>query len=213
MTASMDRLDELVRLPRNPKLHDLGEIHQAYDEFGFLERVVINDVTGRMIAGHGRVDALQQRKASGAEPPGNVGVAGDDMWLVPADHVDVPEEKEEAAALALNKIGELGGWDEVVLASVLADITAQGGVSLAGTGFDEDDLDGILRDLAPAPFVEDGRGGGDRLVLGPWVIEVVVDQETYKLWLAIVDRVAPGDPAAVMALSLQIVDEETRDGS
>jgi hypothetical protein len=152
LKSTVERLDELVRLPRNPKLHDLQKINVSYEEFGFLQRVIINDTTGRLIAGHGRIDTLQRRKAAGPIKdkkyvPDNIEVADDGMWLVPADHVDVPEAREEAAALALNRLGE-GDYDEAMLASVLSDLAAQGKIDgrdgLAGTGFDADDLDALL---------------------------------------------------------------------
>lgn len=144
--AALEPLSKLVRLPRNPKAHNLGDIHLSYGRFGFLQRIIINDATGRMIAGHGRVDALQQRKASGMEPPANIEVRGGE-WLVPADHVEVPAELEEAAALALNRVGE-GEWDDATLAAVLADLAA--GPGLEGTGFDGEFLDELLREQALA---------------------------------------------------------------
>lgn len=140
LNPALESLRKLKRLPRNPQRHDLGLLHRSYNRFGFLQRVIVNTVTGRMIAGHGRIDALQQRKASGGEPPVNVEVRGGE-WLVPVDYVEVPEEQEEAAALALNRLGE-GDYDEVILMQVLADLAAD--VGLDGTGFDEDDLDALL---------------------------------------------------------------------
>lgn len=135
-------LDEIVRLRRNAKSHDLGALHVSFTRWGFLERIVVNRVTGRLLHGHGRVDALQQMKASGREPPPGI-EAGGDGWLVPADYVELPEEEEEAAALALNRLTELGGWDDEALATVLADLAAQD--LLEGTGFDGDDMDKVLQ--------------------------------------------------------------------
>lgn len=155
LTPAMESLSKLRRLPRNPRLHDLGELHTAYTRFGFLQRIIINDVTGRLIAGQGRIDALQQRKVMGKAPPDNVVVSPAGEWLVPADHVEVPEQDEEAAALALNRIGE-GLWDDRILTAVLADIAA--GPGLDGTGYDADDLDYLLRQQAKLAMREDGGG-------------------------------------------------------
>jgi len=153
MRAGMVALGKVVRMPRNAKGHDLGAIHRSYDRFAFLERVVINEETGHLISGHGRVDALQQRKAAGAGPPGNVEVGNGGEWLVPADWVSVAAEDEEAAAVALNRLVESGGWDELRLGEVLAELAAAD--KLDGTGYDGDDVDAILGDLARAVGVSE----------------------------------------------------------
>lgn len=191
MKATRERLDELVRMPRNPKAHDLGALHQSYGRFGFLDRVVINEVTGHLLAGHGRVDALQQRKVRGYEPPVNISEAKDGMWLVPADWVSVPEELEEAALLALNRVGE-GEWDEPDLVEVLSDLAATEG--LEGTGFDADDLDDMLARLS-ALSLEEGGGEGLGAVVEsdlPRLVSVEVSEEVYARWEEWVSKVAPG---------------------
>jgi len=154
LRATLEPLAKLKRLPRNPKMHDLGEIHTSISRFGFLERIIVNDVTGRLIAGHGRIDALQQKKAVGQGPPENVEERGG-QWLVPADHVNIPESEEEAAAIALNRLGEAGGWDDALLAQVLSDLAAENERELEGLGFDADDLDELLAGLAPLETVAD----------------------------------------------------------
>jgi len=69
MEPRLGRLDELVRMPRNPRLHDLGELHEAYRKFGFLQRVVINDATGRMLAGMGESTPCSSGKREGWSVP------------------------------------------------------------------------------------------------------------------------------------------------
>lgn len=141
LTPQMDGLSELQALPRNPKAHDLERIGESVERFGYLERIVVNDVTGRIVSGHGRVEALRKRKAAGDPPPENITVSGDD-WLVPADHIEIPEEQEEAVSLALNRLVELGGWDETLLTSVLTELEKQD--EMDGTGFDNEDLEVLL---------------------------------------------------------------------
>ena len=62
MRADTLPLSQIERLTRNPKAHDLGTLHRSMDRFGYLERIVINETTGRMIAGHGRCETLTQKK-------------------------------------------------------------------------------------------------------------------------------------------------------
>jgi DNA modification methylase len=146
-------LREFRGLPRNPKAHDLGQLSSSMNRFGFLERVIINRVTGRLIAGHGRVDHLQQSKARGEDPPTNVQRSSGD-WLVPTDYVSVPEEEEEAAAIALNRLTEIGGWEDTQLAAVLSDLAAAD--ALEGIGYDAEDVDALLAEL-------NGNGSGEGL--------------------------------------------------
>lgn len=148
ISESLDylRLEEFQRLPRNVKEHDVGAIISSIEEFGFAEPVVVNKATGHILSGHGRMLALQSMKATNSvKVPMGVRVTGDNTWLVPVAYVSVPKEKEEALALALNRTGELGGWDNQALAELLADLAARD--QLVGTGFDGDDLDRLLWEL------------------------------------------------------------------
>jgi hypothetical protein len=153
LKAKLKPLHTFERLPRNPKDHDIGGIAGSYSEFGFLERVVINERTGHILSGHGRIDTLQMQKANGASPPSNVVVdisedgSSSSTWLVPVDYCDVPEDREEAAAIALNRYVERGGWNEEQLAQVLSDLAAKD--QLHATGYDQDDVDDLLALIAP----------------------------------------------------------------
>ena len=151
MKATLEPLSKLVGMPRNPKAHNIGDIHQSYDRFGFVHRIVCNEVTGHIVAGHGRVEALRQRKVLNLDVPAGVAVETDD-WYVPADWINIPEKEEEALAIALNKIGE-GEWKDIETAQILADLAAQD--RLEGTGFDGDDVDQLLKLTAPQIAKED----------------------------------------------------------
>jgi hypothetical protein len=150
MKAQCEPLSKLIGLPRNPKLHNLGEIHMSIDRFGFVNRIVINDTTNHLIAGHGRVEALRQKKLLNESAPKGVEVKPDD-WYVPTDRIEIPESEEEALAIALNKIGE-NEWDDDKTAQILADLAAKG--ELDGTGFDGEDVDYLLKKTAPRPESE-----------------------------------------------------------
>lgn len=138
-------LSQLRRWPRNPKQHDLGSLHQSIERFGFNDPIAINTRTGYIIEGHGRVNALQQRKASGKAPPRNVRVEGGE-WYVPVIMLDLDEQEAEAYALAHNRIEEIGGWEDEALAQVLSDLAAED--ALEGVGWDEDDVDALIQQIA-----------------------------------------------------------------
>lgn len=135
-------LSKLVGLPRNAKDHDLGAIVASIRRFGFLDPILLNGVTGHVLAGHGRRDGLRAMKVSGEPPPPGVEVNGGE-WMVPVVQLSIPAEREEAAAVALNRTVELGGWDEAALVQVLSDLAAAG--ELEGTGYTAEELDSLLR--------------------------------------------------------------------
>jgi len=139
-------LSRLVRAPRNPKEHDLGTIAGMIEEFGYVNSMILDDSTGRLVAGHGRLDALQAMKARGEPPPRRIRVE-DGEWFVPVQRgvaFDTPEQAEKYV-VADNRSVELGGWDETLLAETLSDLAARD--ALEGTGWDGDDLDALLRGL------------------------------------------------------------------
>src|SRR5262245_44258036 len=67
-------LDTLAAWPRNSKGHDLGAIHQSFDRFGFVSPIVYDEATARIVAGHGRLAALLQRRAEGRAAPKRIRV-------------------------------------------------------------------------------------------------------------------------------------------
>src|SRR3990167_10530591 len=114
-------LATLLRAPRNPKGHDLGAIQSSLVRFGFVAPIIVDDATGRLVAGHGRVDALQQRKASGQPPPARVKAEGD-RWLVPVVagvSFGSPVEAE-SYLVADNQTTMLGAWGDAKLAELLS---------------------------------------------------------------------------------------------
>lgn len=167
MAARADYVDlaTMQRLIKNPKSHDLQAITRSIKTFGFVEPVVINDTTGHIVSGHGRIDALQRMKASGGALPKGVENRGG-QWFIPAWHIEVKEENEYAVAIALNKTVELGGWDESVLVSILADLAARDETTLLATGYDKDDVDALLAfsgntDAGDLPEMDEMGEGAD----------------------------------------------------
>jgi len=137
-------LDEIARWPRNPKDHDLGLLHQSFGRWGFVKPLLIDEGTGKLIAGHGRLDALLMNMRSGASVPPGIKVEGG-MWMVPVIRgIEFENEMEaEAFVVADNRTTEAGGWLEDRLADVLQDHVG----NLQGIGFDRDDIDAMVDDL------------------------------------------------------------------
>lgn len=131
----------------NPKAHDIGSIATSILRRGFVEVPALDGRTGKLVAGHGRIEALQWLHKEGREPPEGIKTRGDE-WLVPVLHGWSSKSDADAMAylVASNRLVEAGGWDETELERLLVEIGKAG--ELDGTGYDEDDVDKILRATA-----------------------------------------------------------------
>ena len=139
-------LGEVVRLPRNPKMHDLDHLGASMNRFGFVAPPTIDENSGVLVAGHGRLDMLDKLKADGEDPPDRIHRRDDGEWMIPVVRgVAFESEREaEAYAIADNRLTEVGGWDHQQLASIVADLAAEGDGSLEGLGFDDSELKRLL---------------------------------------------------------------------
>lgn len=133
---------------RNPKAHDLDRIEASFGRFGLIDPVGLDDRTGKIIGGHGRVKALARMRDRGVAPPDGVQLDGDGGWLIPtvvgwASRGDLDAA---GALIALNRTTELGGWADDALLDLLDDLAADDALDGA-VGFDDADLDQLRSDL------------------------------------------------------------------
>lgn len=137
------RLQDVKLWPTNPKAHDVPELIESYDRFGFAQPLLYDEGTQQLVAGHGRLEALQRLKDEGSPPPENI-EAKDGDWLVPVVRgVSFKSGSEaEAFLLASNEIGNAAGYDKDLLMSALK--RQQG--NLKGTGFTQRRLAAALRE-------------------------------------------------------------------
>lgn len=146
-------LHEIARAPRNPKRHDQPAIRRSISRYGLAEAPLLDERTGRLVAGHGRLDDLAARHDAGEEPPDGVRVAADGTWLVPVQRGWASRSDDEAHAYLLvsNRAGELGGWDHPELAQLLTDLAAADEELLQVAGWTEDQLADVQRLAEPDP--------------------------------------------------------------
>jgi len=137
-------LSKLKPAKRNPKLHS-QDIGTSMERFGYAEPILLDERTGRLVAGHGRLEFLQKKKLAGEHPPGGVEVKGKD-WLVPVVRGWSSKNDKEAGAylVASNQITIAGGWSQEALSSMLSKIPKQ------GLGFQPEELDALLGRMSEA---------------------------------------------------------------
>lgn len=159
-------LDDVFPAQRNPKDHDLGAIHGSVARFGYVEPMVMDERTERLVAGHGRLETLRAMKADGQHPPEGVQLGPKGEWLVPVLRGWSSRTDAEAQAylLASNRTTELGGWDENALADLLKELAQSG--DLEGSGYDGDDVDALLARLEREALKAGGAGSDEGIADG-----------------------------------------------
>ena len=140
-------LTDIVEADINPKDHDIGQIYQSIKRFGFTQPIMMNENTGKLLAGHGRLQTLQQMKQGGEKVPTRI-KEKDGEWLVPVLKGISFEDDMEAQAylIADNRLTELGGWNTGELVDTLQELV-EGGFSLDGVGYDFDDLETMVTQI------------------------------------------------------------------
>jgi len=140
------RLDSIEPLARNAKAHDVPKIVRSFRRFGFVAPPTIDEKTGTLAAGHGRVKALERMRKGGEKPPARIDVAADGMWMVPVLRgISFANQHElEAYAIADNRLTEVGGWDKEKLTDWLRD----GDEDFESIGFSQDDVKKLLGEMS-----------------------------------------------------------------
>src|SRR3954469_15296300 len=95
-------LDDLKPDPRNPRVHGARQIRQiarSIESFGFNDPILI-DRDNRILAGHGRVLAMQHLRR-------------EEVPVIRAEHLS--PEQAAAYAIADNRLAELATWDDRLL--------------------------------------------------------------------------------------------------
>jgi DNA modification methylase len=154
-------LDRLILFARNARTHSDDQVTQiaaSIVEFGWLNPVLIDDA-GNVIAGHGRL--LAARKLGLEAVP-----------VIRASHLTPAQVR--AYRLADNRLAELSGWNEEMLAAELAALRAED-VDLGLLGFDDADIERLLAgaseeaaaaDEAPEPPADPISRPGDLWICG-----------------------------------------------
>ena len=138
MQIEKKNIAELLPADYNPRKDlkpgdpEYEKLKRSIEQFGYVEPVIWNATTGRVVGGHQRLKVLT-----------DMGMTEVDCVVVTLD-----EEHEKALNIALNKIS--GEWDNDKLALLISDLQGTDfDVSL--TGFEPEELEDLFR--------EDTKGG------------------------------------------------------
>lgn len=169
---------------RNPKDHAIGDIVASMKRFGFTAPILHDTTSGRMVAGHGRLEAavaiMEELRphVGGASPFKGMDGFEPDGWALKGIQVGPLEEghqwylpvvrglsfadadQAEAYVLADNRLTEMGGWREDKLDEIFRDWKDRE-VDLVGTGFSDAAVRRIMRLNDPERFA--GRTPADKL--------------------------------------------------
>lgn len=136
-------LDAVQGAKRNPKGHAKQDIASSIVRFGYTEAILMDERTGRLVAGHGRLEALKGLRDGGTAAPDGIR-AQDGDWLLPVQRGWASKDDTEAEALLLasNQLTTVGGWDEEGLKAILADLAGKGVED--GLGWSHEELEKLL---------------------------------------------------------------------
>ena len=123
------RLAELEPYNRNARTHSEEQLEQlaaSIREFGFVQPILARE-SGQIVAGHARLEAARR--------------AGlDRVPVIVLDHLT--EAQARALVLVDNRLAELGGWDQDLLAAELADLA--GDSEALGLAWSAEELEELL---------------------------------------------------------------------
>lgn len=147
------RLSEIPFASRNPKGHDIEGIGGSIDLHGMGELPLLDERTGRLVAGHGRIVALQERQARGGTPPDGLLLSEDGEWLAPV--VRGWRSSSDAGAdsylIGSNEWVTAGGWDdESALLEMITQLQETDAELLAAAGHDDGSVEELRRAVAAA---------------------------------------------------------------
>lgn len=153
------------------------KIKRSLNDFGYVDPVIWNEVTGNIVGGH------QRQKILVAE-----GATEIDCVVV---HIENPQD-EKAMNIALNKA--VGEWEPVALADLLSELQTSG-YDLGATGFDAAEVNDLFSQVHDKDVADDDFNE-DKAVEAPAFVEVG------DIWLLGRHRLMCGDSTRAAVVSL-----------
>lgn len=139
-TVELSRLKPWDKNPR--KNHAVDGIARSIEELGYLSPIIVQSGTYRILAGHGRLDALKR-----------LGILH-----VPVIVAEISDQKADLYTIADNKLTESASWDQDLLRAIVGELQLKE-VDLTVSGFTE----GEIKELENLT-IDDPAGAEDDLV-------------------------------------------------
>lgn len=180
-------IESMTPDPMNPRAiskQAFAQLKSMLDKFGDLSGVVENQQTNQLVGGHMRVRAFQELGANPNvqitqrfEVPTRNGTLAIGYVLLNGEPftyrlVDWSKTKQAAANLAANKAGELANWDNDLLAEVMHDIQTNDEALLKLTGFDDKEIEKLMKDSGAVETDDDETPPDD----GKMIFKLTDDQ-------------------------------------
>ena len=164
-TTTID-INSVFPYPMNARQGDIGTIAESLRENGQFRPIVVNKSDNSILVGN---HTWKAAKMLG--------------WReIAATFVDVDDEAAARIVLVDNKTADLGTYDHVELAEML-----RGMVSFEGTGYDGDDVDELVRDVAGWGIKDDSAKEKNEVdarnitaIIGRWEFKFV--REQFDAW-------------------------------
>ena len=170
------RVDQMREAELNPKGHDEVRIRGSIERWGFLEQPVLDERTGRLVHGHGRLHQVRALLDEGQAPPDGVVLDDDGNWLWPVIRGWSSRSDAEAhqVGVTLNRLTEVGGWSDLATLTSILDEANEMEPDLAVLmGFNGEQLDGLHAQLTAA-------GAGEQVDGDDWQGMPEFDQPDLK---------------------------------
>ena len=167
MNSEWIEIESITEWEKNPRYneHAVQQIAVSIQQFGFLNPIIVQKSSSKIICGHTRFKAAKSLN----------------LLKVPVIFADLDDKKAAAYAIADNKLGEIASWDESKLIEILNEIRDD--IDLETLGYDDAEISNLLSfDNFEDVFNEDGSPNGieDNEYL---TIKVKVPQYDYETCL------------------------------
>jgi predicted GH43/DUF377 family glycosyl hydrolase/ketosteroid isomerase-like protein len=132
LTVEQVPIDRLHPDPANPRRiseEELESLTRSMRQFGLVQPILARREDATVIGGHQRLVAARRLG----------------LTTVPVIWLDLTTEQARLLNLALNRIS--GGWDEQLLARLLADLQVEVDLDLTLSGFGEDEIADLIKSL------------------------------------------------------------------